>query len=313
MENNFDTIILGGGPAGLTAGIYLARGKTKTLILDTAIPGGQMNLTHKISNYPGTADISGYQLASVMKQQALDLGCSIESNCNITAIDLTGPIKTIDTDHAIRYTASSIILATGGRSRLLNVPGEEKLKGRGISYCATCDGDFFQDKKIAVIGGGNTALEEAVSLTKYAQEVTIIHQFDHFQASPHAIEEAKNNKKINFIMESGIASFHGDTKLDSITIKNHQHNTLRKLNFDGAFVFIGYEPNTDPFKNTIQLNNRNEIMVNHNMQTNIPGVFAAGDAIAKKNRQITTAVSDGTNAAISCMEHLHQHQTLFLT
>ena len=201
MENNhFDLIIVGGGPAGLTAGIYSSRAKLKTLLLNAGTTGGQLVLTHEIANYPGIESVSGYLLGSTMAKQAKNFGCTIKSNITITGLSLDDEIKSVEVNGKVTYTAEAIILSPGGRSRTLGVHGETNLKGRGISYCATCDGDFFQDKDIIVVGGGNSALEEAVSLTRYAKSVTIVHQFDHFQAFPHAIEEARKNKKISFLM-----------------------------------------------------------------------------------------------------------------
>ena len=219
-NNHYDAIVLGAGPAGLTAGIYLSRARLKTLILDEGTVGGQMVLTHEIANYPGVESISGYQLANIMKKQAKNFGCDIKSNISVQGIELEGEVKSISLSDGNSYTSNSIILTPGGRSRTLGVPGEDNFKGKGISYCATCDGDFFTDKEIIVVGGGNSALEEAVSLTKYASKVTIVHQFDHFQAFEHAIEEARNNPKINFIMESAITAFHGNENLESVDIKN---------------------------------------------------------------------------------------------
>jgi len=303
---HYDVIVLGGGPAGLTAGIYLARGKAKTLILDTGTPGGQMVLTYEIANYPGVESIGGYQLSAIMKKQAKSFGCDIVSNIKITTLALNGPVKKIVVNDKITYTAPSVIVATGGRSRMLNVPGENEYKGRGISYCATCDGDFFQDKEIIVVGGGNSALEEAVSLTKYASKVTILHEFDHFQAFEHAVAEARNNPKIDFIMESHISRFDGDESLKKITYKNLKNGQVFEKNIDGVFIFIGYEANTESLKDTgIKMNQWNEIVSDENMKTNIDGVFVAGDSRAKRYRQITTATADGTIAALSVLNYIH--------
>jgi len=306
MENNkYDAIIIGGGPAGLTAGIYLSRSKIKTLIVDTGTIGGQMVLTHKIANYPGIESISGYQLSKTMKQQALSFGCDIKSNITIEDFNLID--KTIKINKGETYSAKAIIWSSGGRSRTLNVPGEEKYKGRGISYCATCDGDFFQDKEIIVIGGGNSALEEAVSLCKYARKVTIVHEFNHFQAFDHAIAEAEMNPKIDFVMDSHVVGFEGSDILEKAKIKNLKTGNITKMNIDGAFIFIGYVPNTESLKGkNIKLNKRNEVSVNENYETNIKGVFAAGDTLAKKYRQITTAVADGTIAALNAIEYINR-------
>lgn len=305
MEH-FDTIILGGGPAGLTAGIYLSRAKVKTLILNQGAIGGQMVLTHEIANYPGVDIISGYQLSNIMKNQAKNFGCKIRSIGQITELDLNSKIKTITVDNSATFTADSVIISTGGRSRTLGVAGEEELKGKGISYCATCDGDFFTNMEIIVVGGGNSALEEAVSLTKYAKKVTIVHQFDHFQAFEHAIDEAKNNPKIDFIMESKITGFYGEEKLHSVDILNLKSNKTVRQSIDGVFIFIGYVPNTEFLKDHMNLNTWGEIEVDYQMRTKIEGVYAAGDCIAKKFRQVSTAVGDGTQAALSVSEYLNE-------
>lgn len=305
-QNHFNTIIIGGGPAGMTAGIYLSRARLKTLIVSEGVMGGQMVLTHEIANYPGVENISGYQLSNIMKNQAKRFGCVLKTNTSVMSLDLDSPLKKVRLSDGNIYTSDSIILTPGGRSRMLNIKGEAEFKGRGISYCATCDGDFFTDKEIFVVGGGNSALEEAVSLTRYASKVTIIHQFDHFQAFPHAVEEAKENTKINFIMESSIVEFKGFDKLENIIIKNHKSGKLTNHKTDGVFIFIGYVPNTEFLIGKIQLNEWNEIVVNSDMQTNVEGVFAAGDSIAKKYRQVTTAVGDATVAALAASDYVHR-------
>lgn len=305
MQNHYDVIVIGGGAAGLTAGIYLSRAKVNTLILNEGALGGQMVLTHEIANYPGVESISGYELARIMKSQAQKFGCTIKSNLKITHLDLNSEIKKVTVNNKDVYTAHAVIIATGGKSRTIGAPGEEEFKGKGISYCATCDGDFFQDKEIIVVGGGNSALEEAVSLTKYASKVTIVHQFDHFQAFEHYVDEAKKNSKINFIMESKIIEFIGDEKLNKVRIEHQFTHEITEMNIDGVFVFIGYVPNTEKLEGVVELNNWKEIIVDKNLATNLPGVFAAGDSIAKRYRQVTTAVADGTIAALSAAEFVN--------
>jgi len=305
-ENHYDVIVIGAGAAGLTAGIYLSRAKVKTLILNEGAVGGQMVLTHEIANYPGVESISGYELARNMKSQAIKFGCVIKSNIKITKMDITGKLKSIEVNGKLTYTSDAVIIATGGRSRTLGVINEDKFKGKGISYCATCDGDFFTDKEIIVVGGGNSALEEAVSLTKYASKVTIVHQFDHFQALEHYVDEAKKNPKINFIMESTVSGFYGEDSLEYVTIKNLKTGQEYEMKIDGVFVFIGYVPNTESLKGIVELNNYGEIIVDQSMRTNLPGVFAAGDSIAKRYRQVTTAVADGTIAALSASEFVNE-------
>lgn len=306
MNNHFDAIIIGAGAAGLTAGIYLSRAKVNTLILNEGTVGGQMVLTHEIANYPGVENISGYELARNMKSQAQKFGCIIKSNIKITGMDLTGDLKKVEINNKDTFTSDAIIIATGGRSRMIGAVGEDIFKGKGISYCATCDGDFFQDKEIIVVGGGNSALEEAVSLTKYASKVTIVHQFDHFQALEHYVDEAKKNEKIDFIMESKIIEFIGDEKLQSVKIQNQATKEITEKKIDGVFIFIGYVPNTEAFEGILELSQWKEIVVDKDMKTNISGVFAAGDSIQKKYRQVTTAVADGTIAALSASEYINE-------
>ncbi|HOI50330.1 MAG TPA: FAD-dependent oxidoreductase, partial [Prolixibacteraceae bacterium] len=204
------------------------------------------------------------------------------------------------------FSARTAILAPGGKPRMLNIPGEETFKGKGISYCATCDGDFFTGKELIVVGGGNSALEEAVTLTNFASKVTIVHQFDQFQAFAHAIEEARKNPKINFVMDSELRAFSGNGTLEKVTVEHLPTGTLTEKTVDGVFIFIGYLPNTAALQEVIRLNERQEIVVDADMKTNVAGVFAAGDCIVKKYRQVTTAVAEGTIAALSAAEYLRK-------
>lgn len=317
MHNrHYDAIVIGAGPAGLTAGIYLARGRMRTLIVDQGMAGGQLTLTHEIANYPGVETMSGYQLAAAMKRQAASFGCDFRTNAPVTGLQLHSDVKRLTLNNGEEYTADAVILAPGGKPRDLNVPGENLFKGKGISYCAACDGDFFTGKEIIVIGGGNSALEEAVSLTKYASKVTIIHQFDHFQAFDYAIEEARENEKIDFMMESKISAFYGAEKLGSVDATSLRTGAVRRFKTDGAFVFIGYMPNTEFLQGKVKMNENREILVDADMAASVPGVFAAGDCIAKKYRQATTAVGDGTIAALAATSYLHKmhrHLKLELT
>lgn len=306
-DNIFDVIILGAGPAGLTAGIYSSRARLRTLILNEGTAGGQLVLTHEIANYPGVDSISGFQLGNIMKKQAVKFGCTLKSNIHIAGYDLAPEHKKITLKNGEEYLGKTVILAPGGLPRTLGVPGEAEFKGRGVSYCATCDGDFFTGKEIVVVGGGNSALEEAVSLTKYVSKITLVHQFDHFQAFPYAIEEAKSNPKIHFIMESTLSGIYGDDTVKKVGVRNLKTGENTEIATDGVFIFIGYVANTEGIKESVSLNQHGEIVVDPEMHTNIPGVFAAGDCIAKRYRQVTTAVGDGAIAALSAAEYLRTH------
>jgi thioredoxin reductase (NADPH) len=274
--------------------------------VDEGTVGGQMVLTHEIANYPGVESISGYQLSNIMKKQAKSFGCEIKGNTSVREIDLSGEIKSLTLSDGSIFSSNVMILTPGGRSRTLGVQGESRFKGKGISYCATCDGDFFTDKEIVVVGGGNSALEEAVSLTRYASKVTIVHQFAHFQAFEHAIEDAKNNHKIHFIMESAITSFNGTENLESVDIKNLKSGKTENFKTDGTFIFIGYLPNTEFLNGKVDLNKWGEIVVQNDMSASVEGVFAAGDSTAKRYRQVTTAVGDGTIAALAASGYLNE-------
>jgi thioredoxin reductase (NADPH) len=262
-----------------------------------------MILTHQIANYPGLPETAGYQIAAAMKKQAKDFGCKILSGSKITKLEIQGDEKFIEIDGEDMYSSDSVIIAAGGEPRSLGLDSEKKFKGKGVSYCATCDGDFFQDQDIAVVGGGNSALEEAVSLTKYARSVTIIHQFDHFQGFEHAIKEAQEHPKIKIVLESVIDEFIGDESLRSVTVRSLKDGSSKQLEVTGAFIFIGYIPRTGPFKDLVKTNERSEIIVDADMKTSVEGVFAAGDITSKKYRQVTTAVADGTIAALTAIEY----------
>ncbi|MEA3477489.1 MAG: FAD-dependent oxidoreductase [Bacteroidota bacterium] len=304
MDEIYDVIVVGGGAAGLTAGIYSSRARLSTLILNEGAVGGQMVLTDEIANYPGVEKTNGYLLANTMKQQAKQFGCKIKSNLKILSYDLEGAVKRVVLEDSREFRSRSVILSPGGSPRPLQIPGEENFKGSGISYCATCDGEFFTGKEVIVVGGGNSALEEAVALTNHASKVTIVHQFDHFQAFQHAIDQAELNPKIEFIMESELRSFSGNGVLQEVSLEHLSTGETSTRSIDGVFIFVGYMPNTADLEGIVALNERKEIVADGEMKTSVPGVFAAGDCIAKKYRQVTTAVADGTIASLSASEYL---------
>lgn len=299
MKTEYDVIILGAGPAGLTAGIYLARSRVDTLILDSGTPGGQMILSHAVANYPGVEETTGAAIARTMVSQAKSFGCTVKGYARIERLSLDGEVKEVQVARKGTFTAKAVILAMGGVPRTLGLESETRLKGRGISYCATCDGDFFTDQEIVAIGGGNSALEEAVSLAKYASKVTIVHQFDHFQAQPWAVAEAQAHPKIDFLLEQDIVEFRGEERLEQVVTRHKRTGEVTEINAPGCFVFIGYVPRTERVADTVALDERGQILTDESMATNVPGVFAIGDCRAKRYRQITTAVSDGTIAALS--------------
>ena len=263
-----------------------------------------MVLSHAVANYPGVLETSGALLSRTMLKQAKSFGCKVYTQSPIERLDLNSTPKVVEVEDEGTFTADAVIIATGGVPRKLGLDSEERFAGKGVSYCATCDGDFFTDQEIVAIGGGNSALEEAVSLAAFASRVTIIHEFDEFQAQPWAVEEARANPKLHFVMNQWVRDFVGDESLRGVLVEDKATGEVQEVPAQGAFVFIGYVPNTAAFKGLIDLNERGEILCNEDLLTSVPGVFAAGDARVKKVRQITTAVADGTVAALSAIEFL---------
>ncbi len=306
MATDYDVLILGAGPAGLTAGIYAARARRTVLILDTGTVGGQTVLTDRVANYPGVAETSGRALSQTMASQARSFGCEVTPFARLSGVDLTGEVKSVTYRDGRRATARAVIVATGGVPRQLGVDNEERLVGRGISFCATCDGEFFTDRPIAVIGGGNSALEEAVSLSRYASRVTIIHEFDHFQAEPWIVAEARANQKIHLLMNQRVLGFVGDAGLAGVRSRDQSSGDVTETAVDGCFVFVGYVPHSSLFAGQLALSERGEVLTDDALRTDQPGVFAAGDVRQTRVRQITTAVADGTVAALSALDYLNE-------
>ncbi len=309
MADRYDLVIVGAGPAGLSAAIYAARARLRTLVLDESVPGGQVKTTHKVSNYPGfPEDIQGTELARAFALQAERFGATIRRAVEITGHDLAGAVKTFELDEEEAVEARAVVVATGARPRELGVPGESRFRGRGISYCATCDGAYFEGKDIHVIGGGNSAVEESLFLTQFARSVTIVHQFDHFQAEAATAEEALSNPRIKVIWDSEPREFSGETALQALTIENVKTKQRTGLATDGVFVFIGYAPRADLVKGLVPVNRFGYVETGEDMSTPVPGLYVAGDLRAKPFRQITTAVADGTIAALAAQRYLKLHQ-----
>jgi len=304
IVSEYDVAILGGGPAGLTAGIYLGQAKIKTVLIDPALPGGYMGITHQVSNYPGFEQPQpGYMLAHYMSEQAKHTGIDFKVAVDITSVDLLKKEIVIDQLETIK--AKKIIIATGTTPNTMNAPGEKEYKGNGISYCATCDAKYFVDKEVTVIGGGNSAVEEALFITKFASKVTMIHQFDKLTANQTAIEQLKANEKITVLYEHEPRGFEKRGNIMITTLEDLKTKEVKELESDGVFVFIGFKSNVSVLgENLPNMNNWGYILTDEDMKTSIPDVYAIGDIISKKYRQITTAVADGTIAAITISKEL---------
>ncbi|MDQ0275391.1 thioredoxin reductase (NADPH) [Peptoniphilus koenoeneniae] len=304
----YDIIIIGGGPAGLTAGLYGARDKKKTLVIEKSVEGGQITNTNDVENYPGAPGISGIDLAFTIKDQAEKFGCQIV-NDDIVEVDLEGKIKKVKGKFD-QYEGKVVIIAGGASPRKIGVPGEEDFQGRGVSYCATCDGAFYEGFEVYVVGGGDAAVEEAIYLTNFAKKVHIIHRRDELRASKDLQAKAFKNEKIDFIWNSQVTELKGDKTLKELYIKNNKSGDIEKITKDepfGVFVFIGYVPETEIYEGKINMKD-GYILTDEEMRTNIDGVFAAGDIRVKTVRQLTTAVGDGTIAAINAYKYIEEQE-----
>jgi thioredoxin reductase (NADPH) len=302
--SEFDVLILGAGPGGLTAGLYLCQSKINTVLIDIALPGGHVSTTHEVSNYPGFIDPQpGYLLSHNMSEQTKLCGTSYKVAVDVTNIDLANKEVVIDEYETIR--AKKIIIATGTSPNLMGIPGERELKGKGISYCATCDAKYYGDKEVVVIGGGNSAVEEADFISKFASKITMVHQFDAFTANRQSQEKLFANPKISVLFEHEPRAFYREGDKLITEVENLKTKTRTKLEADGVFIFIGMKPNVEKFKNALELDTWGYIKTDEDMRTSMPDVYAVGDVISKKYRQITTAVADGTIAAISIAKELN--------
>lgn len=315
----YDVIIIGGGPAGLTAALYNARARLKVLVLEQTKLGGQIVTTHEIANFPGSVrgeeeETTGPELIARMSEQAKKFGAEIQLRKKVVALDVSGKIKKITCQDGTVYESYAIICANGAHPRVIGCPGEKELRGKGVSYCATCDGAFFEDMEVYVIGGGNSAVEEAVFLTNFARKVTLIQNLSDLTADAIAVEQAKASDKIHYIFNSVVDSIEGDGMVEAMTIKNTETGELTRIEADeedglfGIFVFIGTIPNTEVYEGVVPLDDFGYMMTNDRMETEVPGVFAAGDIRPKILRQVVTAAGDGAIAAFSAQKYVEKNK-----
>jgi len=309
MSLIYDIIIIGGGPAGLTAGLYASRARMRTLLIEKLTMGGQAIITDVIENYPGFPDgISGAELAEQIKKQAEKFGLEFvygEVN-QIRQQKIQGlPVFELVVEGKI-YQTLSIILAVGAAARKLGVPGEAEFTGRGVSYCATCDGAFFKDKNIVVVGGGDTAVEEALFLTRFGRKVTLIHRRDRLRATKILQERILANPKVNFLWESQVTEIFGDKIVEGVKVKNVKTQEVKKVETDGVFIFAGLIPNTEFVHGLVKLDEKGYIITDDEMQTSQKGIFAAGDCRRKLLRQVVTACGDGATAAFSAQQYVER-------
>lgn len=305
----YDAIIIGGGPAGLTAGIYLSRARMNTLLIEKALPGGQAILTEIIENYPGfPLGITGPELMQKMEEQAVRFGLKIEYG-EVAEVRIKegkeDKVKIVKINNQ-EYRTLAIILTSGAEASKLGVPGEEKLRGRGVSYCATCDAPFFKDQKIVVVGGGDTAIEEALYLAKFVREVTIIHRRDRLRATKILQERVFANKKINFVWDSVVTKISGKEKVESVLIQNKKTGEEKEISCQGVFVFVGNVPNSKFLNESIKLDLKGYILTDDNMMTSQEGIYACGDVRKKLLRQVVTACGEGATAAFAAQRYIEE-------
>ena len=301
----YDTIIIGAGPAGMTAALYAARSNLKVALIEGGLPGGQMNNTSDIENYPGYANISGPELAEKMFEPLENLGVEHLYGF-VENIEDHGDVKKVITDNE-EFETRTVIVATGSKHRLLGVPGEEELNSRGVSYCAVCDGAFFRDQDLLVVGGGDSAVEEAIFLTQFAKSVTIVHRRDELRAQKVLQDRAFANEKINFIWDSVVKEIKGENRVESVVIENVKTNQVTEHAFGGVFIYVGLDPVSD-FTKDLQIQDESGwIVTDDHMKTRVAGVFAVGDVRQKDLRQVTTAVGDGAIAGQEAYKYIIEH------
>lgn len=306
MSHIYDTIILGGGPAGLSAALYAGRGKLDTLLIEKGSYGGQVATTYEVDNYPGTEiGITGPELSEKMKKQAEAFGTKFIKT-EVLSVDFTEKTKKVKTKNE-EYLAKTVIIATGASPKTVGFKKENELRGRGVSYCATCDADFFTDLEIAVIGGGDSALQEALYLTKFGSKVTVIHRRQGFRAAQYLVDRAKANEKIEFLLDTVVEeAYEAGGVVTGLKVKNVITGEVSDFKVDGVFVFVGYEPISALYKGQVDMNELKEIITDTYMRTNVPGVYAAGDIRETTMRQVVTAAADGAVAAVSCEKYIDE-------
>lgn len=304
---NFDIIILGGGPAGLSAGIYAARGALKTAIIDISMFGGQPSNYLELENYPGFSLVGGYDLMEKFEEHVDKFGVEKFPMEEIQSINLEGEIKTIETIERI-FNAKAVIIATGAQPKKLGVAGEKEFLSRGVSYCAVCDGAFYKDKVVAVVGGGNAAVEEAMYLTKFATKVYLIHRRNELRADKIVQERAFKNEKLEFVWDTVVNEIHGTDLVNEVIIQNVKTQEISSLKIDGIFPYIGFTPNSEMFTSMLETNQNGFIKTDENMRTSQNGVWAIGDIRTTPLRQVITAAADGAVAACDAVRFLEQNQ-----
>ena len=299
----YDVLIIGGGPAGLTAGIYAGRGNLKTVILEKGQPGGQIAQTEEVENYPGFPDvIPGHELSERMVKQAQKFGAQLVSDEVLGLEQIDGGFRVKGYDQS--YTTRVIIIATGANPKRLNVPGEDKFYGRGVSTCATCDGFFYRGKNVIVVGGGDAAVEEGTFLTKFAQSVTVVHRRAELRANKVAQERAFKNPKIRFVWNTVVEEVLGEETVTGLKVRNLETNEVSVMPTDGLFIYVGHEPNTGFLSGVLELSAHGYVAVRDEIYTSIPGIFSAGDVSDEIYRQLSTSVGAGTKAAMRAEKYI---------
>ena len=308
----WDVLIIGGGPAGMAAALYAARAMRSALVLEREMPGGQIATTSEVEDYPGIKMTTGPELSMMMMEHAQNFNAEFSIGDEVSEVDFSGTIKKVCTTDGKVYRARAIIIATGAAPRTLQVPGEDALRGQGVSYCAVCDGPFFRDREVAVVGGGDAALDEALYLTKYASKVTIIHRRDEFRAQRVLVDRARKNPKIEFITSAVVERVNGESKVESVTVRELKDDRVYDLPLTGLFVYVGNIPNTKMFGACVEVDANGYIEVDENMATGCAGVYVAGDVRKNPLKQVVTAAADGSIAALTAdkyLDHLAERES----